>query len=284
MLGTLVPMSVRIACCQIAPDVDSPAASVALARASIADAIEEGADVVMLPELCTSGYVFRSVDEARAAATPADGEVLAGWAEEAARGEALVVGGFCELASDGRLFNSSALVGEDGVLAVYRKVHLWDEERLWFTPGEAAAPVVSTRHGSIGLAVCYDLEFPELTRGLALQGAQLIALPTNWPHDDAPPDGRPVLHSLAAMTAYLNKLFVAVCDRCGTERGLEFEGGSLVAGPDGAFRAGPVADRGAQMLVADCELDRAADKRTSERNDAFADRRPAHYLQGLVDV
>ena len=62
-----------------------------------------------------------------------------------------------------------------------------------------------TRHGSIGLAVCYDLEFPELTRGLALQGAQLIALPTNWPRDDAPPDGRPVLHSLAAMTAYLEQ-------------------------------------------------------------------------------
>ncbi len=277
-------MAVRIACCQIAPDVETPAASASLARASIAAAIEDDADVVVLPELCTSGYVFRSVDEARAAATPADGELLQGWSDEAARADALVVGGFCELAPDGRLFNSSALVDGDGVLAVYRKVHLWAEERFWFTPGESSAPVVRTRHGSIGLAVCYDVEFPELTRGLALQGAQLIALPTNWPRDDAPPDGRPVLHSLAAMTAYWNKLFVAVCDRCGTERGLEFEGGSVIAGPDGAFRVGPVADRGARTLVADCELNEAADKRTGEHNDAFADRRPAHYVQALLDA
>jgi predicted amidohydrolase len=277
-------MGVRIACCQIAPDVESPTASAALARESIARAVAGRADIVLLPELCTSGYVFRSVDEARAAATPANGGLLRGWADEAARGDALVVGGFCELAPDGRLFNSSALVDGDGVVAVYRKVHLWDEERFWFTPGESPAPVVPTRHGSIGLAVCYDLEFPELTRGLALQDAELIALPTNWPRDDAPPDGRPVLHSLAAMTAYWNKLFVAVCDRSGTERGLEFEGGSVIAGPDGAFRAGPVADRGARMLVADCELGEADDKRTSEHNDAFADRRPAHYIQALLDV
>src|SRR5262249_26844375 len=193
-------MPVRIACCQIAPEVESPGASTALARESIAGAVSRGADIVLLPELCTSGYVFRSVDEARAAATPADGDLLHGWAEEAARGDALVVGGFCELASDGRLFNSSALVGRNGVLAVYRKMHLWNEECHWFTPGDSPAPVVATRHGSIGLAVCYDLEFPELTRGLALQGARLIALPTNWPRDDEPPDGRPVLHSLAAMT------------------------------------------------------------------------------------
>lgn len=277
-------MGVRIACCQIAPDVESPAASAVLARTSIAAAIADGAEIVVLPELCTSGYVFRSAEEARAAATPADGELLRGWADEAARGDALVVGGFCELAPDGRLFNSSALVDRDGVVAVYRKVHLWAEERFWFTPGDSPAPVVGTRHGPVGLAVCYDLEFPELTRGLALQGAALIALPTNWPRDDAPPDGRPVLHSLAAMTAYWNRLFVAVCDRCGTERGLEFEGGSVIAGPDGAFRAGPVADRGARTLVADCELNEAADKRTSEQNDAFADRRPAHYVQALLDI
>jgi 5-aminopentanamidase len=277
-------MSVRIACCQISPDVESPATSTALAREAIAAAVAQGAQIVVLPELCTSGYVFREAAEARAAATAPDGELLRGWAAEAARGDALVVGGFCELAPDGRLFNSSALVDGDGVLAVYRKVHLWDKERFWFTPGESPASVVPTRHGSIGLAVCYDVEFPELTRGLALQGAQLIALPTNWPRDDDPPDGRPVLHSLAAMTAYWNKVFVAVCDRCGDERGLEFEGGSVIAGPDGAFRGGPVGDRGARTVYADCDLNEAADKRTSEHNDAFADRRPATYSQALLDV
>ncbi len=277
-----MPASVRLACCQIAPDVDSPDRSAELALDALADAVTGGAQFVVLPELVNSGYVFTSREEARAAAVPADGALLAGWAREAARGDAVVVGGFCELAPDGRVFNSSALVDGGGVRAVYRKLHLWADESRWFDTGDQPAPVVETRYGRIGLGVCYDIEFPELTRGLALAGADLLALPTNWPRDPRPPDGRPVLHSLAAMTAYLNRVFMAVCDRCGTERGLEFEGGSVIAGPDGGLRAGPVPDRGTATLFADCDLTEARDKRTSERNDAFADRRPAHYAASLT--
>ncbi len=198
---------------------------------AVAGAVAAGAQIVVLPELVNSGYVFASIEEARAAAVPRDGELLAGWAREAARGDAVVVGGFCEQAPDGRLHNSSALVDGDGVRAVYRKLHLWGEEPRWFVPGDEPAPVVETRHGRIGLGVCYDIEFPELTRGLGLAGAELIALPANWPRDPLPPDGRPILHSLAATTAYLSKVYVAVCDRCGTERGIEFEGGSVDRGP-----------------------------------------------------
>lgn len=273
---------IRVACCQLATDVEDPERSAALTRAAIAEAVAGGAQVVVLPELTNSGYVFHSQDEARAAAIGADDPLLQGWAEEAGRGDAVVIGGFCELGGDGQLYNSSALVDGDGVKAVYRKLHLWGEENCWFHPGEQPAPVASTRHGRIGLAVCYDIEFPELTRGLALEGAELIALPTNWPRDDAPPDGRPILHSLAATTAYLSKVFVAACDRCGTERGAEFEGGSVIAGPDGTLRAGPVADRGAEILYADCDLREAQDKRTSARNDAFADRRAERYARALV--
>lgn len=268
----------QVACCQIAPDVTNPAGNVELARDALAAAIDDGAQIVVLPELVNSGYVFESTDEARAAATSPDGDPLNGWAAEAARNDALVIGGFCELGDDGQLYNSSALVDSDGVIAVYRKLHLWGDEPRWFTPGDQPAPVVETRHGRIGLAVCYDIEFPELTRGLALGGAELIAIPTNWPGDPQPPDGRPVLHSLGAMTAYFNKAFVAVCDRCGTERGLEFEGGSVIAGLDGALLAGPIADRGTRTLHAECDLARAHDKRTGEHNDAFADRRAEHYV------
>lgn len=274
-------MSVRVACCQFAPDVNDPGPNASRTREAIASAVAGGAQIVVLPELANSGYIFRSVEEARAAAVPADGDLLRGWAQEAARGAALIIGGFCELAPDGHLFNSLVLVDGGGVRAVYRKLHLWDEEARWFTPGDQPAPVVPTSHGRIGLAICYDIEFPELTRGLALLGADLIALPANWPRDQ-PPDGRPVLHSLAAMTAYWNKVFVAVCDRCGTERGCEFEGGSVIAGPDGALRAGPVRDRGPEILYADIDLAQARDKRTSENNDAFGDRRAEHYEALLV--
>lgn len=272
-----MPAGVRVACCQIAPDVGSPERSAALALDALATAIAGGAQVVVLPELVNSGYVFTSPEEARAAAVPVDGELLADWAREAARGDAVVVGGFCELGADSGVFNSSALVDGGGVRAVYRKLHLWGEEPRWFAPGDRPAPIVDTRYGRIGLGICYDIEFPELTRGLALAGAELIALPANWPRDPLP-----ILHSLASTTAYLSRVFVAVCDRCGTERGLEFEGGSVIAGPDGALRAGPVPERGVQTLFADCDLAGARRKRTGEHNDAFADRRPAYYSPALA--
>jgi predicted amidohydrolase len=272
-------MEIQVTCCQYSPDVEHPDGNEALARQAIAAAVSGGASIVLLPELANSGYVFETAAEARAAAVPADGPLLAGWAQEAARGEALVVGGFCELGDDGRVFNSAALVDPDGVVAVYRKLHLWGEESRWFARGEEPAPVVQTRYGQIGLAVCYDLEFPELTRALALAGAELIALPTNWPREDDAqrPQGAAILSVLASATAYLNKVFVAVCDRSGSERGLEFEAGSAIAGPDGGLLAAPPPDRGAGTLSAVCDLARAADKRTGEHNDAFADRRPAQY-------
>ena len=277
----------RVACCQIAPEVGQPERSAELALVALAGAVDAGAQLVVLPELVTSGYVFTSIEEAQTAALGAE-DVADAWAPIAARGDAVVVGGFCERAPDGRLFNSSALVDRDGLRAVYRKLHLWGEEPRWFSAGDGPAPVVDTRHGRIGLAVCYDIEFPELTRGLALAGADLIALPANWPRDPADPGDtaapgdRPILHSLAATTAYLSRVYVAVCDRCGTERGLEFEGGSVIAGPDGDLRAGPVSERGAETLLAECDLTEARRKRNGEHNDAFADRRPAYYAPALT--
>ena len=269
---------VRIGCCQVEPEVESPAASAERAHTALAEAIDQGAQIVVLPELCNSGYLFRDEAEVRAAATPTSGPLLQSWAQEASRADAVVVGGFCELADDGRIFNSSALVNSGGVLAVYRKLHLWDQEQRWFAPGEQPAPVVPTRYGRIGLGICYDIEFPELTRGLALRGADVIALPTNWPLEQRDP---PMLRSLAVTTAYLNRVFVAVCDRAGSERGLRFQGGSVIAAPDGsaprtvstgAGIAGP-----SQTVVADCDLQRARDKHHGPNNDEFADRRPKYY-------
>ena len=277
-------MTVRIACCQLAPSVEHPRGNPVLAREAITGAVERGAQIVVLPELSNTGYVFTSREEARAAAEPAGGELLQGWADAARPADALVVGGFAELAADGTLYNSAALVGGEGALAVYRKLHLWDREPRWFSPGQDPAPVTETRYGRIGLGVCYDVEFPELTRGLALAGADLIALPTNWPREDSPPNGRPVVHSLVAATAYFNKVFVALCDRWGVERGLEFEGASAIADPRGAIIAGPVAERRTETIFADCDLATARDKRSGARNDAFADRRPGHYTNAPSEV
>jgi predicted amidohydrolase len=255
-------------------DLDGNAA---LAARAIAGAVEAGAQVIVLPELSSSGYVFRSADEVSAAALSRDTAVLESWVHEASRGDAVLIGGFCERADDGAIFNSAVVLDGGGVLAVYRKIHLWDEERRWFAEGDEPAPVVDTRHGRIGVSICYDIEFPEVARGLALAGAELIASPTNWPREPHPPDGRPILQSLASVTAYLNKVFVAVCDRSGVERGLEFQGGSVIAGPDGRLVGAPVEGGGVGMVLAECDLRRARDKRTGNVNDAFADRRPERY-------
>lgn len=276
---------VNVACCQIAPSVEEPRSNLDFTRNAIREAAAGGAQLVILPELSLSGYVFKSADATRAAAE-LSAQALDGWATEAASagGEVVVVGGFAELGEDGRVYNSCALVDRTGIRTVYRKVHLWDRESLWFHPGTSEAPVIDTSLGRIGLAVCYDLEFPELTRGLALRGAELIAVPANWPRNRVE-RATPILSLLASSAAYLSKVFVAVCDRCGAERGLAFEGGSVIAGPDGRVLAGGKPGPEPVTVSARCALEQARDKRSGERNDAFADRRPELYpgLLGSTD-
>jgi len=267
-----------VAVAQLAITVAEPDANRRAAADAVAEAAAAGARLVVLPELCDSGYVFDSADEARRLATPAaDGATLRQWHELAARHGLVIVGGFCELGADGRTYNSAALVDASGTRAVYRKAHLWDSEKLVFTPGDAAPPVVDTEVGRVAVMVCYDLEFPEWPRLAALDGADLIAAPVNWPGYRWPAGERPAEVIKAQAAAALNGVFVAVADRCRTERGVSWISGSLIAGPDGYPLAGPVlADRPA-VLTAGCDLARARDKSVSENNDVLADRRPELY-------
>jgi predicted amidohydrolase len=267
--------SVRIACAQIAPAVGDAEGNRRRAREAVRQATGAGARIVLLPELVTSGYVFESAEEVRALAIRV--EELADWADEAARAEAVVVGGFAELGEDGAVYNSAAVFGPGGLAAVYRKTHLWDREKLCFEPGAEAAPVVETPFGRIGVAVCYDLYFPELTRGLVLAGADLIALPANLPLFPRPEGERPVEIALAQATAHVSKIWVAVCDRTGPERGVEWTGASCIVDPDGWLAAGPVDGYGEGMLYADCDLGLAREKAWGERNDVVGDMRPELY-------
>ncbi len=268
---------VRVACAQFAPVVGDPEGNRRRAREAVREAVSHGARLVVLPELCTSGYVFESEDEVRAAARPADGPALADWAAEAEATDAVVVAGFAELADDGTLYNSAAVVDASGTLAVYRKVHLWDRERLFFEPGSECPEPLETRVGRIGVAVCYDLNFPEVGRGLALAGADLIAIPTNFPYTPPPEGERPIEIILAMATAHLSRVFVAMCDRCGPERGEEWVGGTVIVDETGKVLAEPPPDRGPGVIVADCDLERARDKAWNDRNDVLRDRRPELY-------
>ena len=269
--------TVRVACHQLAPVIGDLEGNRARALAAIDAAAAAGAQVVVLPELASSGYVFRDAAEARGLAEPADGPTPAGWAERARAHGLVIAGGFAEEGADGRLYNSAALVDASGVRAVYRKAHLWDDEQLFFTPGDERPPVLDTPHGRIGLIVCYDLEFPEWVRAVALQGAELLCVPTNWPREPRPAGERPMEVMRAMVAASTNRMAVAACDRCGTERGVEWVAGSVIAGPDGWLLAGPPPAAEPALLLADVDLAASRDKAIGPRNDVHADRRPALY-------
>jgi len=146
-----------------------------------------------------------------------------------------------------------------------------------FTPGDAAPPVVSLPFGRVGLMICYDLEFPEWVRLVALGGADLLAAPVNWPAMPVPAGERPCDVVRVQANACVNGMFIAVADRCRAERGVSWVGGTVIVGPDGYPLAGPVTGDQAAILTAPCDLARARDKKISEHNDVLADRRPPLY-------
>jgi predicted amidohydrolase len=261
-----------VVCCQLAPAVGRLPDNLDAISVALDGAAGIGADIVVLPELATSGYCFESVAEARACAIPPDHDAVATWSQRAAG--AVVVAGFAECGPDGTLYNSAALVDRTGVRAVYRKTHLWDTEQRWFTAGSAPAPVITTEHGRIGVMVCYDLEFPEMVRSVALRGADLLTVPTNWPWVERP-DGLPAPEVVIAMgAARVNRIAIACCDRSGVERGQRWNEASVILGADGWARANSGTSGRA---VADVDLVASRNKAVSPRNDVLGDRRPDVY-------
>ncbi len=176
-----------VACCQVAPRVGDLAYNRTLSERAIRSAANQGAQIVVLPELVQSGYVFNHRSEALSLAEPTEGPTLRLWEALARELNIVVVGGFCERLQGDELANSAALIDAQGLRAVYRKAHLWDAEREIFSAGNAAPPVVETVHGRIGMLICYDLEFPEWVRLPALAGADLLCAPVNWPDGPRPP-------------------------------------------------------------------------------------------------
>ena len=279
-----------VACCQLAPVLGDPAANRELAGVAVTRAAAQGANIVVLPELMSSGYVFESQAQARASAEAPDGETVTGWVRLAAEHDIVIAGGFCEAAA-GQVFNSAALVDPDGIRCVYRKAHLWDNESRWFDPGSAAPPVVATRFGRIAVMICYDLEFPEWVRLPALGGAQLLCAPTNWPASPRPAGERPAEVVRVQADAAVNRMFIAACDRTGEERGVGWVEGSVIVDADGwPLAASPQAAGsnpavvspgpplgGPITIMAECRLDEALDKTIGPANDVHADRRPELY-------
>jgi predicted amidohydrolase len=266
-----------VACCQLAPKIGDLAYNRTLTERAIRQAALQGAQVVVLPELVQSGYLFADRFEALSLAETTDGPIVQLWQALARELNLVIVGGFCERLPGDELANSAAMIDANGLRAVYRKAHLWDAEKDIFTAGNAPPPVVETVHGRFGMLICYDLEFPEWVRLPALAGADLLCAPVNWPDGPRPQTERPAEVLRVQANASVNRMFIAACDRCGHERGVGWVQGSVIVDADGYPLAGPAEQGGEQMLLATLNLAEARNKRISARNDLHLDRRPQLY-------
>ncbi len=224
------------------------------------------ADLWVLPELFHSGYNFKTKKEAAKCAETADGplaKILQAWT--ASRGCA-VVAGVAEKAG-AKLYNSAFFVNGPK-LRVYRKTHLFGNEKKFFSPGDTGFWVEPVKGVKVGVMICFDWFFPESCRTLALKGAQVVAHSANlvlpWG-----PEGMKI-RSLE------NRVFSATANRVGSERGLRFIGQSQVVAPNGGLlvRLGEAETR---ACVVECDPWTAKDKKVHPQNDLFKDRRPRSY-------
>lgn len=242
-------------------------------KSLLEEAEKTDVDVLVLPELCNSGYVFKEISEATESAEsipegPFSRELLS-WSSSGR----LVVAGFCERTSDG-LYNSAAVFGDGEHIITYRKIHLFLDEANWFKAGQDEPPVIEYKGYRFGVMICFDWIFPEVVRVLALKGSQIILHPANLV--------LPYCQDAMITRSIENRVFTATANRIGTERGVKFSGLSQITDIKG--------NRLCQMSNEEVGVDSvtidpilADDKSITVRNDIFADRRPDLYTRITQD-
>jgi N-carbamoylputrescine amidase len=269
----------RIACGQMEPRIGQKAYNIKRSIEMIDEAAAQGAGLIVLPELCNTGYVFETRAEAFFLSEPVPGgPSTEAWSAAAARHGMVIVAGITERDGDA-LYNGAVVIGPQGVIGKYRKNHLWGEENLFFEPGNMGVPVFHAPFGRIGSAICYDIWFPETFRLAANQGADLLCVPTNWVPMPRQREDLPLMANMLAMTgAHSNGMFVAAADRVGIERRQPFLGRSLIVGPQGFPIAGPASAENEELLVADVDLSEARTARSlNPYNHILHDRRRDIY-------
>ncbi len=251
---------------QFCPILGDPGSNMAL----LGPLIRKGrdADLLVIPELANSGYNFTSRKQAEASAEELDrSDFLAFLTEQAREHDLYLAAGMNELES-GKLFNTAVLVGPQGLIGKYRKVHLFWNEPDFFEKGDLGFPVFDIGIARIGLLVCFDWMFPEAWRILALRGADIIAHPSNLV--------LPFARQAVPVHGLINRTYVVTANRYGTEGTVTFSGNSFISDPLGKLlcSAGP---RGDEVGMARIDLTLARDKNVTPRNHALNDRSPADY-------
>mgnify|MGYP001547382094 CR=1 FL=1 len=234
-------------------------------------------DLIVLPELFATGYLFQAKEELQKAAEPAQkaeyGETTSCLIDIAKKHNCIINAGIAELGEKGKIFNSSVLVSPAGLLGVYRKVHLFGDEKKYFSPGRQPFPVFETKVGRLGLIVCFDWAFPEAIRTLALKGAQIICHPANLV--------LPFCQQAMITRSVENRVYILTANRVGTDERegdtkLTFTGASQALSPGGKV-LGRLGTNEEGLFVAEVDPTLADNKFINEQNDLMADRVPELY-------
>jgi 5-aminopentanamidase len=242
----------------------------------LAKAAEAGARLVVFPECALSGYGFASREEGREHAVAIDSSAVRAVVAASAAHRCYCIFGFLE--HDGsRLYNGCVLTGPDGVVGSYRKVHLpFLGIDMFADPGDRSFAVHDAGGLKVGMHICYDGSFPETARVLALLGADLLVLPTNWPtHSEC------AAEHMIPTRAMENTVYAMAVNRVGQESGFRFIGGSSIVDPSGRVLARAGADT-EEILLAEIDPELARRKRLvrvpgRHEINRIADRRPRFY-------
>ena len=227
------------------------------------------ADLIVLPELCNSGYNFRDYKQARANSENINKSKFIEYLIFLAEKHNLhIVSGFNE--RDGEdLFNSAVLIGPGGYIGSYRKLHLFMREKEFFKSGNSGIPVFDIGICRIGMLVCFDWIFPEVWRILSLRGADIICHPSNLIMPGLAQKTIPV-HSL------LNRIYIITANRVGSEENLTFTGRSIITNPKGEVLCS-ASESDSEVKIVEIDISLARDKKITSNNDVFSDRRPEEY-------
>lgn len=275
------PKPLRVAVAQFAPGPDRRD-NIEQACELVQAAADAGAQVVVLPELLETPYFPRNIDDAhlRLAQSVTDSEAVGALSPLCKSLGVVVPVSIFERQGDS-LFNTVVMIDADGqTLGCYRKSHIPDgpgyEEKHYFEPGDTGFRVWSTRHGRVGVGICWDQWFPECARAMTLLGAELLVYPTAIGSEPQPPhrDTRAPWRRVMQGHAVANTVAVAAANRIGNEGGQRFYGGSFVCDQWGELLV-DMDDASTGTVVA--ELDRAAIGRDREWMGLMSDRRPELY-------
>lgn len=243
----------------------------------IHEAAKKGAGLIVLPEMCNAGYVFESRSEAyQQAESIPSGHTCEAWINIAQKDSIFLVAGMIE--KDGNcLYNTAVLIGPEGYIGKYRKLHEWDRAKLYLEPGNLGLPVFTLPFGRLGMMICYDGWFPEVPRILTLKGADIICDATNWVV--LATQSKKDYWALPAHRAHaiFNSVFVVCADRVGHERGVEYAGNSVIIDIGGSFLAGPANPENEEIIQAEINLVKGRGRHWTDFNSVLEDRRTDIY-------